>query len=40
MRQSGSEVYDNNLKVPNAIVNSERVFYDNQRSVIEKVLFD
>ena len=37
LTQPGSEVYDNNLKVPSALVSSERVFFDNQRSITEKV---
>ena len=31
------EVYDENLKVPNVMINSDKVFYDNPRSIADKV---
>ena len=37
MRTPNTERFDEVLKVPNAIVNNENTFYDNTRSVIEKV---
>jgi hypothetical protein len=31
------EVYDENLKVPNVMIKSDKVFYDNPRSIADKV---
>ena len=37
MRTPNTERFDEVLKVPSTIVNNENTFYDNTRSVIEKV---
>ncbi len=33
------EVYDENFKVPNVMILADKVFYDNPRSIGDKVYF-